>query len=226
MALTWGLSAEPPHLPPEHYSSLSPPCGKKPQGTTKLCHPGLLWPDLSGSFSYWKAKVLWLLICLCMYPRLWGKWGGQSSSCPAQHSAWFLLQKIITFSVYISHIKHAEWGKLRVIKAAIPNRRGSGEAWSTSIHGMMHKHPQELRESASGNHLKLLRGPRSHLLHWLEWNGVFHEMKGKVSESSGNALQIYKLGCCKEKWNILSPLTDGRYEIHQRKLENFHHLCS
>lgn len=69
-----------------HYSFLFPPCDKEPQGTTELHHPGLLWPDLSGSFSYWKAKVLWLLVCLCTYPGLCVG-NGMGRADPAQHSA-------------------------------------------------------------------------------------------------------------------------------------------
>lgn len=38
----------------------------------------------------------------------------------------------------------------------------------------------------------------------LSVSGLSHPMKGKGSGSSGNGLQIYKLGCCKEKRTIFS----------------------
>lgn len=163
----------------EHYSFLSPPCGKKPQGATERCHPGLLWPDLSGSFSYWKAEVLWLPICLsCTSGCVWEMgWAEQllpsTAPCvvpPAEDNDFFL---------YIPHIKHVEWRKLRVIKAQFPIRLGSVRARNTS---------RRIESICQWQPPQTAAWPQSHLLHCLEWNWVFNEMKGKVSKSSGNRL--------------------------------------
>lgn len=88
----------------EHYSFLSPPGGKKSQGTTELHHPELSWPDLPGNFSYWKAEVPRPLVCPCTYPRL-RVGNGVGRMAPAQHNA---------------------------VRGPPPYHPGYGRAWSTS----------------------------------------------------------------------------------------------
>lgn len=152
----------------EHYSFLSPPGGKKSQGTTELHHPELSWPDLPGNFSYWKAEVPRPLVCPCTCPRL-RVGNGVGRMAPAQHNAvrgppHTILamgehgaQAGVRASGIGSHHKTAEW-------AQIPPAASSGMKLSI-------------------------------------W-GVPSLKKEKLSGSSCNGLQIYKLGCCKEKRNV------------------------